>query len=448
MPMSMRFRPVILAATVSCAPLFGIRCTPIAEPPDESGPVYYNTTDPTNKGATYLGSEACRACHRNIDQQQIVHGHAQVLKSIQGEPPAYPEAVARAGVPEPPADYQWADIAYVIGGYIRKARFIDQDGYVLTTGLTGVPTQWNLALPANGTEPGFVDYEPTATQPKPYDFSCFTCHTTGAKAQDSDFPENQENRPGFIGTWEEAGVQCEECHGPGSNHIPNPPARDIFVDVAASHCGRCHTRGDDPNVIIAADGFIQNRQQWPELLASGGHAEFDCITCHDPHVSANHERANAIRNECTDCHAQQNMAAHNSKTFVRSDYVEQLRCESCHMPFATKSASSAPAAIVGDTGRLGDERTHIFRIDEDGGDYTSMFTEDGSRVVKDSQGRVAVTVDFVCLRCHNGIGSAFELTVSAASAIASEMHENLGNAEGKAAKAASLTTDPHRPTPE
>ena len=49
----------------------------------------------------------------------------------------------------------WTDISYVIGGYIRQARFIDLEGYTLVTGVTGVDTQWNLSFPPNGTEPGF-----------------------------------------------------------------------------------------------------------------------------------------------------------------------------------------------------------------------------------------------------------------------------------------------------
>ncbi len=66
---------------------------------------------------------------------------------------------------------------------------------------------------------------------------------------------------------------------------------------------------------------------------------------------------------------------------------------------------------------MADLRTHIFRISTLPQTYTSFFTPDGSAVQKDSLGRAAVTVDFVCLRCHNGRGNAFVLTVGAAATI-------------------------------
>ena len=399
---------------------------PGVDGPVDDQPVYNNTTDATNKSAAYVGADACRACHPGINDMHSIHGHGHKLTRVQGGPPTFPNEGTRAGVPDPPEGFDWSDIAYVIGGYTRKARFIDNDGFILTTGVDGVDTQWNLSFPANGTEPGFVPYDPGRETPKPYDFSCFQCHTTGALAQDEDFPEFQENRPGFAGTWQEPGVQCEACHGPGSNHIPNPQARDIFVDVAASNCGRCHTRGADPEVILASGGYIKHHEQWPELKASGGHADFDCITCHAPHVSTNYDRTNAIRNECTACHSDQNMAIHEGITFVRGDYVEPVSCESCHMPYASKSAAAASADVVGDVGRMGDTRTHVFRIDTSATTFSAMFTGDGSAVVKDEEGRAAVSLDFVCFRCHNGVGNAAAFSSAQfAVDVASGMHEIL-----------------------
>ncbi len=403
-----------------------ISCAPGLTPPDGDGDgdrIYNNTTDATNKSATYIGADACRACHSGINQMHAIHGHGHKLTRVQGAPPEFPEEGTRAGVPNPPEGFEWSDISYVIGGYTRKARFIDNEGFILTTGVEGVSTQWNLVFAPNGTQPGFVPYEPEAETPKPYAFSCFECHTTGPLAQDEDFPVFQENRPGFIGTWEEAGVQCEACHGPGSHHIPDPAARDIFVDLLASACGRCHTRGDDPNIIIAKGGYIQHHEQWPELLASGGHAQLNCISCHEPHRSANYDRAGAIRNECGVCHTDHNLALHEGKTFTRGDYSETVACASCHMPYATKSAAAASADVVGTAGRMGDTKTHIFRINTESAEYSQMFTEDGSAVVKDNAGRAAVSLDFVCLRCHNDVGSAPGFTSSAVlSDVAANMH--------------------------
>jgi hypothetical protein len=54
-----------------------------------------------------------------------------------------------------------------------------------------------------------------------------------------------------------------------------------------------------------------------------------------------------------------------------------------------------------------------------------MFTADGAEVVVDEEGKTAVTLDFICLRCHHALGSAFELTHPAASAIADGIHDPL-----------------------
>lgn len=399
-------------------------CFPVAEPPDDGdSDGYNNTTDPGNGGAHYVGSSACASCHQSLGQAHQLHGHAQTLKGIQGPPPQYPAEGDRAGVPAPPAGFEWSDISYVIGGYTRSAGFIDQDGFILTTGQSGVATQWNLEFPPNGTTPGFVDFDPGANAPTPYDYSCFQCHTTGAQPQTESQALFQDNRPGILGTWSEAGVQCEACHGPGSHHLANPSARDIFVGNSAENCGKCHTRGGDPEIIQAADGYILNYAQWPELLASGGHSQFSCVTCHDPHAGTNYDRDAAIRNDCTACHSDHNMAIHDGFTFVRGDYSEELTCVSCHMPYATRNATVASAVVVGDLGRMGDTRTHIFRINTNPVNYQAFFSSDGTSVSRNSEGAAAVTMDFVCFRCHNGVGNAGIIdTLDLASGVASGMH--------------------------
>jgi hypothetical protein len=133
-------------------------------------------------------------------------------------------------------------------------------------------------------------------------------------------------------------------------------------------------------------------------------------------------RDQAIIKDCKDCHPNQNMALHDGLVFTRGDYVETLSCASCHMPYAGKSAASASAAVVGPYGRMGDIRTHLFFINTNNVNYTGMFSADGKSVLKDANGKASVTVDFVCVRCHNGIGNAFALMVDSASGIAVGLH--------------------------
>lgn len=386
--------------------------------------VYNNSTDKTNKNSTYIGSAACGGCHTDYGALHALHAHAHALNRVQGQPPTYPDEAAQAGVPDPPAGFAWTDIAYVIGGYEKSALFVNLDGFILTTGVDLTDTRWNLDHPANGTMAGFVPYEPGLVSPKPYEFSEFRHRTTGAMAQDAAFPQFQDNRPGIAGTWMEPGVQCEACHGPGSKHVSATFLRQQFVDPTGEMtCYACHSRpfGSTDGVIAAKDGYLQPQTEYPSLLSSGGHAAFQCTYCHNPHVSVNYDRPNAIRNECPACHTNMNMALHEGKVLTRGNYTEVLKCQSCHMPFATRSGSTASAAVVGALGRMGDSRSHIFRINTEPVNFEAMFTADGSEVIKDDQGRAAVTVDFVCLRCHNGIG-AFSLSVNSAADIALFMH--------------------------
>jgi hypothetical protein len=403
-------------------------CPPVTPPTDggTASGIYNNTTDRTNGGASYIGSLACKACHPSTAAEFRLHAHASALNKIQDGAPRYPDEATRAGGFEPPEGKEWSDVAFVIGGYLRKALFVDLNGFVMSDGVEGVNTQWNLEFPDNGTVAGFAAYEPNAVTPKPYDYSCFVCHTTGPAASDPNNPTFQENRPGMAGTFVEEGIQCESCHGPGSNHVPNPPARNIFVDTSAASCKECHinTFGSDDARIHAEGGFITVGQQWLELQASGGHSTFACTFCHDPHVSVNYDEEHALINDCTDCHTDLEATFHEDAVFVRGEYVEPVDCQSCHMPYATRVATAAAEDVVGPDGRMGDTRTHIFRITIADADYTTMFSDDGTEVLTDAQGRAAVTLDFVCLRCHNGLGNVTSFPLQSAAAIAASIHAN------------------------
>ena len=412
--------------------------------PDGAGresPGPQNTIDKTNGGASYVGSNACRNCHTELANIQALHGHNWILNPTQGQPPEFPQAAERAGVPNPPDGFAWTDIPWVIGGFAKEALFINRDGFILTNGAEAVDTQWHLENPPSGRTAGFAAYEPDAQTNKPYGFTCVPCHATAVTPQDEDAPLFQEDRAGFAGTWEEHGVRCEACHGPGAGHFTISGEEVVAIDLArifidptgSESCFQCHNNefDSDEGVIPAAAGFVQHGAQGNELKASGGHASFSCTICHDPHRSVLYDRANAIRNECIVCHADQSMALHEGKVFVADNgYTETLACQSCHMPLATATGSARLVPVLDFDGeprgdnqaRIADTRTHIFRINTDDADYTAMFNSAGDQVLRDPQGRAAVTVDFVCQRCHNGTGNAFGLERDFASEIAFGMH--------------------------
>ena len=425
--MTIRSSITVLILTAACI-CFAAGCDTNPTNPPSGGP--------SNPPSGYIGSAACAACHPNIAADHLAHGHANVLTQIQGLPPGFPAANPKAGVPDPPPGMTWSDIAYVVGGYNQRANFIDRQGFLITTGVDAVDAQWNLDFSLGGHPAGFVEYEPEQTTPKPYDFDCFRCHTTGPADVAANGGLRQGNLPGMGGTWAEDGVQCEACHGPGRNHVAAPSPQTIIVDTSAEACARCHARSPDQQEVQAADGFILNYQQAPELRASGGHADFDCTFCHMSHVSTKIDESKGQLNGCTACHSQQNLAFHEGIIFVRGDYVETVTCESCHMPFATRSGASATPDVNDDLARIGDVRTHIFRIETAANDFNFMFDNADDTVRMDAQGRAAVTVDFVCLRCHNGLGRAFPLTTQGARVIADGMHATAQGADAESSDAA------------
>lgn len=328
-------------------------------------------------------SDECADCHNVIYQDWKASGHPYKLMKgdiAQNRPITLPE------------DYIWDEISYVIGGYKWKSRYMDENGYIITQGK-------DLDNPGNNQFNYLVGFwsnyhsdEENGT--KPYD--CGVCHTTGwvpdeDAETDNDLTDNQDGLPGIHGTFEQGGIQCVQCHG-GSQHA------DLGnIDRSADACGACHYRTaapGDENLIPASGGWIKHHEQYNEHLA-GPHAEADCVMCHDPHKRGEY----SIWEEGAEGHedgAVCGVNCHSSKgeayaMTTMADYG--VTCEDCHMPFATKSAQ--PQGPF-----MGDVMTHIFYINTDPVEKSAMFTEDGSEVVLDSEGKAAVTLDFACKRCH------------------------------------------------
>ncbi len=339
---------------------------------------------PVTVGAEYAGSATCGACHLEISEVFNQSGHPYKLnKVVDGQPPDYPFTE----LSELPEGYTWDDISYVIGGYNWKARFIDQEGYIITdapgeSGNTEYVSQYNYANPITGNdEPGWVGYH-AGEENKPYD--CGPCHTTGY----SDWPadSHQDDLPGLIGTWTEPGIQCEECHGPGSLHASDPRGVGMVVDRDSELCGECHLRGA-PEAVNASGGFIKHHEQYEEMFQSK-HLSIKCVDCHDPHVGVIQLRQageQTTRTQCENCHFKQ---AKNQDSEVHPAVAQ---CIDCHMPRVTKSATGNAEMFTGDI------RTHLMAIDPE---QIGQFSEDGSEALSQ------LGMDFSCRHCHVEGGSA------------------------------------------
>lgn len=326
----------------------------------------------------FAGSESCKGCHAEIYEQYRLTGHPYKLQQIRGKPPSYPDNTS-PGVPNPPTSHRWEDLSYVIGGFAWKARFMDKEGFILT----GPDRQYNLANSDLGLSAHWTAYEGEVPGRKPY--TCGGCHTTGWTPTGTAGP-HQNGLPGIHGTWIEAGVTCEACHGPGAAHVADP----VNVDLrTAENCGSCHSRGD-VNAIDASGGLIRHHEQYEDLLASP-HEALACGSCHSPHQSTVYETGGiqSGNSSCIGCHSNVEIALES-----KSD----MACASCHMPLVAKSAVSDTVAFKGGSVPRGDLRTHIQRITLDP-DWR-MFTDDGQFVRLDSEGRAHLTLDYACMSCH------------------------------------------------
>lgn len=326
-------------------------------------------------GAGYIGSQTCGACHSDIYQVFINSGHAWKLNPvIDGQPPDYPFTE----ITELPEGYTWDDIAYVIGGYNWKARFVDSEGYIITdepgqSGNSEYLNQYNFANEIVGAEAGWVTYK---SGEESLQYTCGSCHTTGYSPSG-----NQDDLPGIVGTWEEPGIQCEACHGPGSLHATNPRGVRMVIDRDAEQCGQCHRR-DAIETIDSSDGFIQHHEQYEEVF-QGKHLALDCSNCHDPHTGVIQLRMagdKTTRAECQSCHHQQ-----SQNQAVEMHGMINIQCIDCHMPYMVKSAWGNPETFTGDI------RTHLMAIDPY---LVDQFSEDGSEAVSQ------ISLNFACRHCH------------------------------------------------
>lgn len=400
----MRRTPIRLLIFLGMVMFFLVGCTGSQGVPGPVGPAGapgpLGPIGPAGQDATasqeYIGAEKCGECHEDTYAKFSLSGHSFALTKIEkGQPPEMPYTDITGGIPGPPEGMTWDDIAYLISGFGWKARFIGQDGYLLTGGADAA-TQYNFANEAIDAPAGWVAYHPG----EQLQFDCGVCHTTGYAPQG-----HQDNLAGIAGTWAFAGVQCERCHGPGSRHAEDPQGVQMMVDRDSQLCGQCHAK-DDPTVMHAGDGFEDHQLQFADLYNSR-HFALDCIDCHDPHASAvfADETVNpnrSIRQACENCHWQ-NEAVQNVRKHLGMD------CIDCHMPPMAKSAQGNLALFTADV------RSHQFAINTN--PDAPQFSDDGLVV------KPYLTLQYACGHCHNDrIAAAQDL--SALSAAADGYHTN------------------------
>ncbi len=374
---------------------------------------------------TYVGSNACQGCHNTHFNDWKKSGHPYKIQRIEnGVPPSYPAGLIstrnigsttytlQPGVPRPPKGYTWQTIGWVLGGYHSNARFLNSQGYLIL----GDSTQYNIATNQ------WVMYTQSAPGTTMYMFSCYRCHTTGPSPNKT--PAFQQF-PGIEGSWVEAGVGCEACHGPGSQHVSNPigvkPPKDGYAT-----CNNCHARDRGttfawnyrvewmPTTVSGVPtGFIRHREQGDMMYASKHHtANMTCKSCHAPHKSVYYNLGGIKPTAtCESCHPNKIIQGHGPNI---------SKCTDCHMPSAARSA-------VAFNPYLSEQSAHFWKIItapitmRDNLDTTVAA---GRFFIKvDAQGYSGLTLDYTCLQCHT------TRTVQWAAQYAANIHQTGVNVE-------------------
>ena len=84
---------------------------------------------------------------------------------------------------------------------------------------------------------------------KQFSLDCIRCHVTGWQQPGGVCRIDKTEFGGAGVSGHGVGrrdVQCESCHGPGSEHAADPPEH-IQVDVTAPMCMRCHEAANSPH---------------------------------------------------------------------------------------------------------------------------------------------------------------------------------------------------------
>ncbi len=197
-------------------------------------------------GGDYVGANECADCHRDIARRHDDSRHVLTLDDDEDAILAdFAQGEDVRQVQLPGADAARAfdadDIAYVVGTgkYVQRYLYeVGRNDYrVLPAEWDVVAQAWRPLTLADAWEDPAYDWEQ----------SCAYCHVTG-------FDLERER-------WEDDGVQCESCHGPGEAHVElasdagRRASEEELAEVRAAinpaldpqTCGQCHSRGVSPD---------------------------------------------------------------------------------------------------------------------------------------------------------------------------------------------------------
>lgn len=307
--------------------------------------------------ATFVGRDTCKECHAENHSLHTHHGHhttfaatndPQIIKMFDGR--SYD-----SGEPYGTFTYHadelglFARLPEKFGDRPFRLQYALGSGHGAVTLLTLLPDENQETFAIEHRVSWFRDGDELRPTPQEIDSNpksaadffglrhqgrvmekCVYCHTTSGTIE-------KETINNLI-----AGVNCEKCHGPGSEHVrlarisKTPPKYSVGRDDwdAESEiqlCGDCHRL---PTTVKRSE-----LREYPDqltrfqpvgLLRSRCFVESDgnlrCTTCHNPHRTISEvEKSSHVAN-CLSCH-QKNNPEHTLCPENQND-----GCIRCHMP--------------------------------------------------------------------------------------------------------------------
>lgn len=343
--------------------------------------------NPSNLLPTYVGTQAC-VCHNSThinDWKTTLHSQIHMNPNAGTVRPAWTGSINMG------SSYGNATVSLSLVGNVYKATLNPSSGSPVTYDIVYtygggwkqrymvkignsyyiIPIQYNLPKYQNYGTGNWITYNPgtwfnadgtlkainNTFRKKSYDKNCGGCHMTGFKVALNIAGSDSS----WIGTWANASdtmnnkVGCENCHGPGSDHVGGPTKQNIFgperMNAAGLQrqqevCGQCHFRGSStlksyefpwkesvdsayqPGLVL--NDFIapwqqnfnvlggpgtwpdtmtarQHHQQWQDLSYSSHNNIMNCYKCHSPHKIINNlphqlKLSNDSNHVCIQCH--------------------------------------------------------------------------------------------------------------------------------------------------
>ena len=315
-------------------------------------------------GAHYVGSGACKDCHKDIYARWKETRMANVVR----DPREHPDAIIPdLSKPDPLLNFTKDDIAFVYGNK-WKQRYFKQIG----DDYFPIPSQWDVThkiwrpyFVKNGTDWWATLYPPDNFQ-RPTGPLCDGCHSV-----------NYDINTKKVTEWN---VGCERCHGPGSEHVahqgrPNivNPAKLDYVH-ANDVCIQCHSQGQplknpingkyydwpvgfhvgmkledfwkleehklgEQSFTHFPDGTAhKNRMQGNDFVQSLMYTRgVACFSCHDVHGTKNDAVLwKPAKDICFDCHGPNTQNGPHTPTIEAHTHHKPdspgSECVACHMP--------------------------------------------------------------------------------------------------------------------